>query len=300
MTPSPDAAPALSGPVDLVALDIDGTVLTPDHQIAESTRSAVASAKAHGVRLVLASSRGPVALEPIQQTLGLRNEWFICYQGALVARWSADDPQELDILSQSPLDLGLAHDVETRATAAGLSVGRYIGRRWRVPAITQAIAREAAITGEKPVVSTSVQADTDQSPQKILVIADGPDQERTLEELARSLPATATGTFSHANYLEITAAGVTKAHGLAALTAHVGISRTRTAAIGDGLNDLALFAAVDYPIAMGQASDRVKNAARWTTSSNSENGVARALGHLQLSALASEGSLPPGPRFTRR
>ena len=261
-----------------MALDIDGTVLTPDHQIAESTRSAVASAKAHGVRLVLASSRGPVALEPIQQTLGVRDDWFIGYQGALVARWSADDPQELDILSQSPLDLGLAHDVETRADRSR-TVRRPIHRSSMAGARNDPGDRSRSRHHGR---ETGRQYRHGSPPQKILVIADGPEQQRTLEELARSLPAIATGTFSHANYLEITAAGVTKAHGLAVLTAHLGIPRNRTAAIGDGLNDLALFAAVDYPIAMGQASDRVKNAARWTTSSNTEDGVARALSHLKL------------------
>jgi hydroxymethylpyrimidine pyrophosphatase-like HAD family hydrolase len=88
--------------------------------------------------------------------------------------------------------------------------------------------------------------------------------------------------------VEIAAVGVTKAHGLAALKTHLGVPRNRTAAIGDGLNDLALFAAVEYPIAMGQASDRVKRVARWITSSNTEDGVARALGCLRLGASAAE------------
>ena len=74
--------------IGLVALDVDGTVLTPDGTVAPSTVAAVAAARAGGVHVVLASSRGPVALERIQDALALRDEWCISYQGALVARES--------------------------------------------------------------------------------------------------------------------------------------------------------------------------------------------------------------------
>src|SRR3712207_4166269 len=61
---------ASSPAVDLVALAADGTVLTPDHGIAASTTAAVAAARRRGVRVVLASSRGPAALAAIQDELG--------------------------------------------------------------------------------------------------------------------------------------------------------------------------------------------------------------------------------------
>ena len=75
--------------VSLVALDVDGTVLTPEGRIAESTLAAVGQARGRGVRVVLASSRGPVALARIQDELGLADEWFVGFQGALVGRRTA-------------------------------------------------------------------------------------------------------------------------------------------------------------------------------------------------------------------
>lgn len=280
--PSRERVPA----VELVALDIDGTVLTPEQRIAESTCSAITAARDRGARLVLASSRGPVALEGIQTHLSLRTEWFIGYQGALVARWAGE---ELEVLASTPLDGVVARAVEDRAIAAGLSVGRYIGCRWRVPRITAAIELEASVTGESPVQSSREESDGDAPPQKVLVIADGERELNALRVLANSLPPTVTGTFSHPNYLEITAAGVDKAHGLRPLITHLGLALGSTAAVGDGLNDLALFAAVAYPIAMGQAAPTVRSAARWVTASNSEDGVARALDYLGLTGRSGEG-----------
>jgi Cof subfamily protein (haloacid dehalogenase superfamily) len=263
--------------VELVALDVDGTVLPPDHVIAPSTVAAVAAARAAGVHVVLASSRGPVALEQIQHALGLRNEWFIGYQGALVAR-EADDG--LEVLHDVRIDRAAAREVEDRALAAGLSVGRYLGSRWRVRELTPAIRHEGSITGEQPILSSAEEADADEPPHKLMVIADGEQQVAVLGALVDTLPGTVTATLSHPSYLEVTAAGVDKASGIEPLAARLGVPVERIAAVGDGPNDLGLFAAVGVPIAMGQAGAQVRAAASWVTTAVTDDGVARALTHL--------------------
>jgi Cof subfamily protein (haloacid dehalogenase superfamily) len=263
--------------VSLVALDVDGTVLTPEGLIAESTLAAVREARGRGVRIVLASSRGPVALARIQDELDVADEWFVGFQGALVGRRTGTG---LEVLAETPMERCAADAVEREAMARGLAVGRYIGPRWRVPRLTAAVLREARGTGEEPLLSSPAEADADGPPHKVLAIADGPTQIALLQDLARALPAAVTGTLSHAEFLEITAAGVDKGHGLGSLLTHLGLAPERTAAVGDGLNDLGLFSAVGFPVAMGQADERVRSAARWVTGSNVEDGVARALAHL--------------------
>jgi Cof subfamily protein (haloacid dehalogenase superfamily) len=272
--------------VDLVALDIDGTVLRPDHSIAPSTAAAVHAARRRGVRIVLASSRGPVALAAIQQELGLTHEWFIGYQGALVAR-RVD--AGLEVLAEKPMDPADAGEVEERAVSLGLSVGRYAGLRWRVPQLTEAIRAEAAITGETPVVGTREQRDADGAPHKVLAIAGDVDRIPALDLLAREVPGGVEATFSHRTYLEVTATGVDKASGLRPLLAHLAIRPDRTAAVGDGLNDLTLFAAVASPIAMGHAPPAVLAAATWVTRTNTDDGVAHALARLGVA---------PSPSFS--
>jgi Cof subfamily protein (haloacid dehalogenase superfamily) len=267
--------------VSLVALDVDGTVLTPEGWIAESTRAAVADARRRGVRVVLASSRGPVALAPIQDGLGLADEWFVGFQGALVARRTGTG---LEVLAETPMLRCAADTVEREATARGLAVGRYIGERWRVPRRTPAVLREAAGTGEEPIESSAADRDADAPPHKVLAIADGPAQIPLLHDLAAALPPTVTGTLSHPEFLEVTAAGVDKGHGLLSLLARLGLSRAQAAAVGDGLNDLGLFGAVGSPIAMGQATERVRAAAGWVTATNADDGVAQALAHLGVAA----------------
>jgi hydroxymethylpyrimidine pyrophosphatase-like HAD family hydrolase len=112
--------------VRLVALDVDGTVLDENLTVAPSTRSAVRDARRRDVRVVPASSRGPVALERLQGALGLPGEWFIRYQGALVARWVG---AELEVFSETRLDPAAARLIEREAEARGLAVGRCPARR---------------------------------------------------------------------------------------------------------------------------------------------------------------------------
>jgi Cof subfamily protein (haloacid dehalogenase superfamily) len=271
--------------VALVALDVDGTVLTPDGRIAPSTRAAVAQARERSVRIVLASSRGPVALERIQAGLGLQDEWFVGFQGALVARRTRTG---LEVLDQTRIEPGAAGEVEALALALGLSIGRYAGLRWRVPRLTDAIRREAAETGERPVLSTPEESAADEAPHKLAAIADG--NADALPRLAAQLPATVTATLSHPDFLEITAAGVDKGTGLRALGSALGIPAARTAAVGDGPNDLGMFAAVGHPVAMGQAPPAVRAAAGWVTTGNADDGVARALEHLGVLGDAAAGA----------
>ena len=269
--------PGSGAAVRLVALDVDGTVLPPDHVIAPSTVAAVAAARARGVHVVLASSRGPVALEPIQEVLGLRDEWFIGYQGALVAR---ERGGALEVLSEIRIDPAAAREAEDRAVAAGLSVGRYVGSRLRVRELTPALRLEASQTGEQLVLSTPEEADDDDPPHKLMVIAGGEQHWGALAALEAALPDTVTATLSHPGFLEITARGVDKASGIAPLAARFGLPLEAIAAVGDGPNDLGLFAAVGHPVAMGQARAEVRAAARWVTTGVTDDGVARALTHL--------------------
>lgn len=262
--------------VRLVALDVDGTLLTPDHRIASSSVEAISAARRLGTRVVLASSRGPGALESVQVELGLVDEWFVAYQGALVARRLHG---RLEVLTDRRVPSDAATEVESRGTAAGLSVGRYIGGRWLVPSLTPAISREAAITGERPVLAT---VHDDDAPHKLLVIAENPAEIPALERLADGLEPGLAATFSHPTYLEITAAGVDKGSGVRTLLDHLQVPQPESAAVGDGLNDLGLFRAVGYGIAMRHAPPGVRAVAHWTTSSNTEDGVAVALAHLDL------------------
>jgi hydroxymethylpyrimidine pyrophosphatase-like HAD family hydrolase len=101
-----------------------------------------------------------------------------------------------------------------------------------------------------------------------------------VDELAGRLPEDLAVHRSKAGYLEVTAAGVDKAVAFDQLCACRGIGVGERAAIGDGYNDLGLFATVGTAVAMGHAPAEVREQASLVTGSNDEHGVAQALATL--------------------
>jgi Cof subfamily protein (haloacid dehalogenase superfamily) len=85
------------------------------------------------------------------------------------------------------------------------------------------------------------------------------------------------------NYMvDIFPKNMSKLEGIAAIAQHVGLSLQDVIAIGDGENDIEMLKGVGYGIAMGNASQRVKDSADYITTSILEDGIQQALKHLKL------------------
>jgi len=77
--------------------------------------------------------------------------------------------------------------------------------------------------------------------------------------------------------IEINNAGVSKGNAVKVLADYYGIKREDILAIGDNENDLSMIEYAGLGVAMGNAIDSVKDVADYITSSNIEDGVAKAL-----------------------
>ena len=81
---------------------------------------------------------------------------------------------------------------------------------------------------------------------------------------------------------EITKAGVNKALGIQKVMDHLGITREDVIAFGDGANDYEMIAFAGVGVAMGNASDELKDLADMVTDSVSAHGVYNGMKQLQL------------------
>ena len=86
----------------------------------------------------------------------------------------------------------------------------------------------------------------------------------------------------HPNFLDVLPPTGGKDKGVAALLAHYGIAPEEAMAFGDGENDLSMLMAVGVGVAMGSASDYVKERADYAAPTVDEDGVAAALKHFGL------------------
>src|SRR5450756_1127162 len=87
----------------------------------------------------------------------------------------------------------------------------------------------------------------------------------------------ATAVRSQSFYLDVTPPGCDKGTFVQAMAKRMGISTDAVATIGDMENDLAMFRTSGVSIAMGNATDDVKKAATHVTTSNEDEGFAKAI-----------------------
>ena len=76
---------------------------------------------------------------------------------------------------------------------------------------------------------------------------------------------------------ELVPAGVGKGRTLALMSMLRGVPLERCAAVGDSANDLSMLEVVGTPIAMGNAGQKVKQAACHIAPDNGHDGVAEAI-----------------------
>jgi Cof subfamily protein (haloacid dehalogenase superfamily) len=107
------------------------------------------------------------------------------------------------------------------------------------------------------------------------------DVPETIEHWAQTVgpqvPSTVNYCTSQPFLLEFFDLEVSKAHALALLGAHYGLTREEMIAIGDGQNDLSMIRYAGLGVAMANADPSIQEAADYVTLSNDQNGVAHVI-----------------------
>lgn len=253
---------------NLLALDMDGTILNSAHQLTAPVRLALAQVADRGVRVVLTSARSPSSMRPYLEQIGLR-ELFVALNGALVV----DSTHTL--LHRRPMGAAEVETVLTLCTRYGLTPNLYTGFSWYVAQVNAMIERQIDIVKFRPQVGPF--PDTILTTiEKILVMGEESAQRAFYADLcARQLQLLAA--FSKPTYCEITAADVSKAAGLRYVCARLEIPAEAVVAVGDNFNDAEMLAFAGYGVAMGNAPAEVKRLARQVIGGNDADGVAHFL-----------------------
>jgi len=263
----------------LLALDVDGTLLTDELQITAATREAVRQVITQGVHVVLASARGPNALYSIMAELEISG-LAICYTGALTCRLNPDQHVSLEVVNEQRMSLSSARLVLSNALELGISIGWFTGEHWYIQRLDEAIHHESMITGVTPIVHPDLMHFKG-APHKLQAIVGETALLPRLTALANSIPSDCVAQFSYETYLEIIPRGVDKATALLALGQQLGIAPSEMIAIGDMDNDIAMIQMAAFGIAMGNAPANVQAQADWVTDTNNRDGVAVAIERLK-------------------
>lgn len=262
--------------IELVAIDMDGTLLDPAHKLTPRVKQAIAEARALGVHIVLTSGRPVPGLAPFLQELGIEgdDDYCIACNGGLVQRIG---PRETVV--EYPLSFDDFVYCEQVAREIGVHFQALDAQRMYTPNQDISIYTVADSHLSRMPLSYRRVADMDPGMSfiKLMMI----DEPEVLDAAIARLPAALTERFavlkSAPFFLEVFDRRAGKGPSLQKLAEHLGIDRDNVMAIGDQENDLTMLQYAGTSVAMGNAIEAVKAVARFETASNSEDGVAQAI-----------------------
>lgn len=112
---------------------------------------------------------------------------------------------------------------------------------------------------------------------KLIILDEESELSRIRPLLSASMQQSVSLTKAVAGMLEVLPYGSSKGEGVAVLLKHLGMSPKNVMAFGDGENDVEMFNLVEMGVAVNNAKDILKSAAKAVTSSNDDDGVAEVL-----------------------
>ncbi|MFI7647871.1 HAD family hydrolase [Micromonospora sp. NPDC049460] len=257
----------------LIATDIDGTLLRDDRTLSPHTADVLARISARGTPVVLVTGRPIRWLKLVYDQLAEPLP-AICANGAVVY-----DPAADEVLRADPLAPELLAEVARRLRAEvpdiSFAVEIVDSRQMRHEAhypLRWDADHEAIRAVETPEELLSAPA------VKLLARAADQDPNAFVALVAGALEGLAEATHSsYSGLVEISAAGVTKAAGLAWYCARLGIDARDVLAFGDMPNDVPMLTWAGRGVAVANAHRAVLAVADEVTSANSADGVAAYL-----------------------
>ena len=264
----------------LVAIDVDGTLLKSDGSLPTGVAEACRAAQRNGCLIVPATARPPRAMRAINQSLGVDGP-AIHYNGAVIwhtSRQAALFHQALDHALAAEL-IAACRDILPEIIASVEILDRNYTDRIDPRLETQTSKLfspdfvgplDAFLT--VPITKINLMADPDRLAPVMEMI-------RTRYWSTRRISVFLTDP----HLIQVAHPMVDKGVALQRIARHLKIEQDAIMAIGDGSNDAGMLEWAGFSVAMANAWSGLHELADAITTSNEEQGVARALGRFVIS-----------------
>jgi 5-amino-6-(5-phospho-D-ribitylamino)uracil phosphatase len=271
----------------MIAIDMDGTLLSPGGKVTERTRAAIHRALDAGLLVCFATGRNWTESETVLEAVA--HYWTAVFVGGAMVV----DTQRRVTLHRTLMQPQLAAEVcgffESHGHAAlalqdtgATGVDYLISEQFPLQASAEIWMKVAVkVVHRVPNLGAYRHDHT----IRVGVVAESKVTARLAEELAKvfgsrivyhSIPVMAFGV----DVLEVFDPAVNKWQGLLHVAAEHGIDPADIIAVGDDVNDLPMIKNAGLGVAMGNARPEVKAAAKRVIGRNDEDGLARFLEEL--------------------
>lgn len=257
----------------LIFFDIDGTLLDASGQVPPSALRAIQRAQAQGSLCFVNTGRPYSHLVPAVRAIPFDGYICSCGQHILLngrsvvhARFSPEEAREITALVRA-CRLDVVYEGEHGVW--------FDHSRPHCPDVLDSMTHFSELGFD---IQRSID-DDDFYFDKFCVWVQ-PDSNKTL--FLEQIRPFCTVIEREGDLLELVRLGHSKETGIQTVIEHTGIPMERTYALGDSTNDLPMLRCVAHSIAMGNAPEKVRQAAEYVTLRAEEDGVSKALAHYHL------------------
>lgn len=264
--------------IKLIAVDLDGTLLSSNNTIWAETQRTLRVAVQNGIKVVLATGRPLSGVLNFAKQLGLEgdDQYAIVFNGAVIQTISGHVLMSQELNYQDFNNMlrfqRLSHvNVHFETTKYFVTTDRDLSVQMQI---------NAALTDNIMKVRDRKEIPQDFTFNKVgFTSTEGADQ---VEKLWNSLPDWAFQTYdivrSFDSIIELNALGASKGNALMDLASRLKIAQKDVMIFGDQGNDISMFSNPEFmKVAMGNAIGEIKDKADYVTDDNDHNGIAKAL-----------------------
>src|ERR1035437_4544634 len=235
----------------LLAIDLDGTMLTRDGLMSPAVRQAVREVAAAGVHVVIATGRAIGSTMPIVSHLGLEQGFVVCSNGAVTLQLDPGEPGGYRILEIVTFDPGPALEMLRGSWPDAEVAVEEIGVGFKVSGPFP----DGELVGEVRVVPW---AELSASPATRVTFRSATGTAEDFLDLVERIGLHSVNyAVGFTAWLDINPEGVSKASALELVRRRLSVEPAQTAAVGDQRNDLEMLLWAARSVAMGNAPDEV-------------------------------------------
>lgn len=260
----------------LLILDVDGTLVGRGAYPSQRVVKAIAQAKEQGIRVALGTGRASEACYHLLKALNL-DGLHLFFDGAAVVDWPSNDIIFLQALpphaGKRLVELARDHKLFLEIYAHDFYFieqdGPLAQQQREKLQINPLITNLMSLTERIKIVKGQLLAATE-SERKIV--------EQICEEMEHHCKMSWSFDASNGIYfINAVARSVSKGQALTDMTDYLDIDIDQVIAIGDSFNDVPIFEAAGFTVAMGNAPSGLKEMADWVAPSVEADGVAIAI-----------------------
>jgi Cof subfamily protein (haloacid dehalogenase superfamily) len=270
--------------IKLIAADMDGTLLDSRQAVSGENREAIRRAALSGIHFAFCTGRTSLGVLPYAREIfeGMEEEYFLILGGGanlfsskndkMLMEYTIDYPQYLMLREYTAgYDVQLVAYTDSRVYTANPDITVNLINECHIVRMPVYFCDEGYIRGIGRFV-------------KLQFVGPPDPINRVFERLEGSGDEGYSANHTTPFCIEITNAKATKGRALEFLARHLKLDPAELMAMGDQSNDMSMIKYAGWGVAMGNAAEGLKAAARAVVTDNNHNGVAEAINRFALAA----------------